>query len=260
MNDTYKEDKVLLAGIEDKIRQCEDQYITTHSSFLDMRQRTLAEARCRQHHGIRFYFYGGYEDAERTLVIFLPEYGEIPENHLPGPGDDNPLALLRISQDGGRTLSHRDYLGSLTALGVKREMIGDILVRDGGADIVILKEMGDFLIYHYEMAGRASLKGNLVPIDQIVVPENRFEEKRDTVASLRLDNLIASAFSMSRGRAAEAVERGLVFINGLQCEKPDRQIKEGDKLVLRGKGKVLLKAVGSVTRKDRISIVLRKYV
>lgn len=247
-----KEDEILLAGIEDKIRQCQENYMTTNSSFLDMRQRTLAEARCRQHAGLRYRFYGGYEDAERTVAVFLPDYAEL--------SDDNPLALLRITQDGYRTLSHRDYLGSLMGLGIKREMIGDILVRDGGADIVIRKDMGEFLLYNYEKAGRTTLKAELVSIEEIIVPENLFEEKRATVASLRLDNLIASAFSLSRGRAAEAIEGGAVFVNGLQSEKADRQIKEGDKLVLRGKGKVLLKEVGGVTKKDRVSVMLHKYL
>ena len=247
-----KEDSILLAGIEDKILQCQDHYTVTNSTFLDMRQRTMAEAVCRQHKGLRYCFYGGYEDAERTVAVFLPDYAEL--------ADYDPLALLRIKQDGRRELSHRDYLGSLMGLGIKREMVGDILVRENGADIVILKEMGEFLLYHYEKAGRTSLHAETASIREIIIPENRFEEKRDTVASLRLDNVIASAFSLSRGRAAEAIESGLVFVNGLQTEKADRQIKEGDKLVLRGKGKVLLKAVGGVTKKDRISIVLNKFL
>lgn len=247
-----KEDAILLAGIEDKIRQCLEYDMTTNSDFLDMRQRTLAEALCRQQKGLRYCFYGGYEDAERTAAVFLPDYASLE--------DQNPLALLRISQNGHQSLSHRDYLGSLMGLGVKREMFGDILVRGNGADIVIMKDMEGFLLYHYEKAGRASLKAEIVPIEEIIVPENRYEEKKDTVASLRLDNLIASAFSTSRGRAAEAITAGMVYVNGLQSEKPDRQIKEGDKLVLRGKGKVLLKAVGNVTKKNRITIVLYKYV
>lgn len=247
-----KEDAILLAGIEDKIRQCLEYNMMTNSTFLDMRQRTLAEALCRQQKGLRYCFYGGYEDAERTAAVFLPDYAELQEQ--------NPLALLRITQDGYCALSHRDYLGSLMGLGVKREMIGDILVRGNGADIVIMEGMEDFLLYHYGKAGRTSLNAEIVSIGEIIVPENRFEEKKDTVASLRLDNLIASAFSMSRGRAAEAIVGGMVFVNGLQSDKADRQIKEGDKLVLRGKGKVLLKAVGNVTKKNRISIVLNKYV
>ncbi len=247
-----KEDAILLAGMEDKIRKSIDSYMVTNSDFMDMRQRTLAEAQCRQHKGLRYCFYGGYEDAERTVAVFLPDYAELE--------DYNPLALLRITQDGYRELSHRDYLGSLMSLGIKREIVGDILVRGSGADIVIMKDMGDFLLYNYEKAGRTALRAEIVSIDQIIVPEGRFEEKRDTVASLRLDNLIASAFSTSRGKAAEAIQRGLVFVNGLQTEKPDRQIKEGDKIVLRGKGKVLLKEIGGTTRKDRITIVLLKYM
>lgn len=247
-----KEDTILLAGIEDKIRQCLAYDIMTNSAFLDMRQRTLAEALCRQQKGLRYCFYGGYEEAERTAAVFLPDYAELE--------DDNPVALLRIAQDGHRTLSHRDYLGSLLSLGIKREMIGDILVRTNGADIVIIKDMAEFLLCHYEKAGRTSLKAEVISIGEIIVPENRFEEKKDTVASLRLDSLIASAYSMSRGRAAEAIEGGMVFVNGLQSVKADRQIKEGDKLVLRGKGKVLLHSVGNVTKKNRISIVFHKYI
>ena len=247
-----KEDSILLAGIEDKIEQCLDHYMVTNSTFLDIRQRTIAETQCRQHKGLRFCFYGGYEEAERAVAVFLPDYAELPAH--------NPLALLRISQGGHRELSHRDYLGSLMGLGIKREIIGDILVRENGADIVIIKDMGEFLLHHYEKAGRTSLKAEIIPIEEIIIPESRFEEKRDTVASLRLDNVISSAFSLSRGKSAEAIESGVVFVNGQQSEKSGRPIKEGDKLVLRGKGKVLLKTVGGVTKKDRIIIVLHKYL
>ena len=131
-----KEDEILLAGIEDKIQQSLDYYTTTYSNFLDMRQRTLAEKLCKEVKGLRYIFYGGYEDAERTIAVFLPDYASLE--------DDNPLSLLRISHDGHKELSHRDYLGSLLGLGIKREMIGDILVRKNGADAIILKEIGDY--------------------------------------------------------------------------------------------------------------------
>lgn len=247
-----KEDAILLAGIEDKINQCQEYYITTHTTFLDMRQRTLADGVCRRHAGLQYAFYGGYGEAERAVAVFLPDYATLE--------DANPLALLRIHQDGRKPLSHRDYLGALTGLGIKREIIGDILVREDGADIVILKDMAEFLLYHFDQAGRTSLRGEVIDTSQIIVPEGSFEEKRDTVASLRLDNLISSGFSLSRGRALEAISAGLVYVNGLQTEKADRQMKEGDRLVLRGKGKILLKTIGGVTRKDRISIIIKKYL
>ncbi len=247
-----KEDDILLANIGNKMDQCLANDMITSSGFLDMRQRLLVEGACRRRKGPVYSFYGGYDDAERTVAVFLPDYARLE--------DDNPLALLRIIQDGYKELSHRDYLGSLTGLGIKREMIGDILVRRDGADVIVLKKMADFLLLHYEKAGRVNLKVEIKPIEYLIIPEARFEEKRDTVASLRLDNVIASAFSLSRSSAAESINDGIVFINGLQCEKTDHLVKEGDKLVVRGKGKALLEIVGGVTRKDRTVIVIKKYL
>jgi RNA-binding protein YlmH len=247
-----KEDEILLAGIEDKIQQSVDYYIPTYSNFLDMRQRTLVERICKGIKGLRYLFYGGYEDAERTVVAFLPDYARLE--------DDNPLSLLRISQDGHRELSHRDYLGSLLGLGIKREMIGDILVRKDGADVIIIKEISDFLLFHYDKAGRTALQVQLLPMGELIVPEGHFEEKKVTVASLRLDNVVGSAFALSRTKASEAINGGVVYVNGLLTVKPDQPVKEGDKLVFRGRGKAILQKIGGTSKKDRVFIVIRRYL
>lgn len=260
-----KEDQILLAAMEDQMDRCASQFTVTHSAFLDMRQQTLVHQLCTGRKGMQYGFFGGYPDAERRVAVFFPEYiaaktQEQQDIFLFESQEDNPLALLRMCQGGGRRLTHRDYLGSLLGLGIKREMAGDILVRGNGCDILVLKELGSFLLSHYGKAANASLQGELLPLSQLIVPENLREEKRDTVASLRLDNVIAKAFSLSRGKAASAVGGGLVFVNGLQVTKADRPVKEGDKLVLRGKGKVLLKEVGGSTRKDRCVIVMDRFL
>ncbi|MBN7772203.1 RNA-binding protein [Clostridium aminobutyricum] len=264
-----KEDDILLRNIEDKIDKCMDDYRSTNSIFLDLRQRSLAENSCKRRSGLQFIFYGGYEEAERTIALFLPDYISLSNTdfktihaYFQENEEDNPLALLRIINESskGKELSHRDYLGALTGLGVKREMIGDILVRKDGADIIILKEMADFLMIHYEKAGRAYLNAEVKTIAELIVPEGQFEEIKDTVASLRIDNVVASAFRTSRGKAAEAITGGFVFLNGIQTDKTDKQVKEGDKLVLRGKGKVILQEIGGSTRKDRVFIILKKYL
>ena len=76
---------------------------------------------------------------------------------------------------------------------------------------------------------------------------------------MRLDNVIASAFGLSRGKAAEAIGRGIVFVNHVEVTKADFQLKEGDKLTLRGKGKARLSEIGGKSRKDRQYITLEKY-
>ena len=182
----------------------------------------------------------------------MPDYGD---------ESDCPLSVIRIKTPaGGRKLTHRDYLGSLTGLGLKREMIGDILVGDEGADVIIKEEVKDFILMNYSKAGRATLSLESVDIEDLHVPEARVETVKDTVASLRLDNVIASAFRLSRAKAAEAIRSGLVFVNSMESEKPDMQVEEGSKLVLRGKGKAYLREVGGRTRKDRTYIVIERFM
>ena len=251
-----KEDKMLLVGIEDKFSQCSSQYRLTYTNFLDMRQRSLAENLCRQlmrgQEDIRCVFYGGYDEAERTIAAFLPDYAD---------ESDCPLFVIRIkAPSAGRKLTHRDYLGSLTGLGLKREMIGDILVNDTGADIIVMEDVKDFILMNYDKAGRTSLTTEAVSLDELRIPEARTVTVNDTVASLRLDNVISSAFKLSRAKAAEAIRSGLVFVNSIQSEKTDMQVNEGDKLVLRGKGKAYLREIGGRTRKDRLYITIERYV
>lgn len=251
-----KDDKMMLARAEDKLQQSVQQYRTTYTNFLDLHQRSLVEGLWRElsrgAEGTRCVFWGGYNDAERTVAAFLPDYaGE----------EDCPLSVIRIkTPPGGRKLTHRDYLGSLLGLGIEREMIGDILTVENGADVIILEDICDFIMMNYSKAGRTTLELQALPLTELHVPEQHTVMVKDTVASLRLDNVISAAFSLSRAKAAEAIRAGLVFVNSIQSEKTDMQVDEGVKLVLRGKGKAYLREVGGRTRKDRIFVVIEKFV
>ncbi len=264
-----KEDNFFLGQIEDKISKCQNKYIMTATGFLDSHQQSLARMYCKKNFiqvyeaetekqeyldfpSCRTVFYGGYEDAERVIMINLPDYATIEQ--------DNPLTVIRaVKPAGGRELTHRDYLGSLLGLGVKRESFGDILVREDGADIITLKDMADFVMMNYCQAGRTTLSLSEHPVSELIVPERKSVTVVDTVASLRLDNIVSSAFGLSRGKAAEAISKGIVFVNHVQVMKTDFSIKEEDRIVLRGKGKACLKEIRGKSRKDRIYIVLEKY-
>lgn len=251
-----KDDRMLLARVEDKLQQCLQQYRTTYTNFLDLHQRSLVEGLWRELNrwasDTRCVFWGGYDDAERTVAAFLPDYA----------GDEDcPLSVIRIkTPSGGRKLTHRDYLGSLLGLGLEREMIGDILAAENGADVIIMEDICDFIMMNYSKAGRTSLELQALPLSELHVPEHQTVMIKDTVASLRLDNVVAAAFSLSRAKAADAVRAGLVFVNSIQSEKPDMQVDEGVKIVLRGKGKAYLREVGGRTRKDRIFVAIEKFI
>ena len=220
-------------------------------------------------------YYGGYDDAERVVMACLPYYMTDPEltgsqqvenNGMTADYFNEILTVIRaVSPKGsaasgkGRPLSHSDYLGALMGLGIRRSVIGDIIVTDDGADIIVLKEMAEFLLMNLTGAGKARISTEEVPLSDLRIPESRFDEITDTVASLRLDAVLASAFRMSRGKAAEAVRQGLVFVDHIEAAKPDMTVSEGSELVIRHKGKAKLLQAGSRTRKDRINITIARY-
>lgn len=120
--------------------------------------------------------------------------------------------------------------------------------------------MADFLRYNYDKAGRTPINVEIVPAGEAVTVKQEFKVITDTVASLRLDSVLSSAFGISRAKAQEAVRRGIVFVNSSLCEKPDCQVREGDRFVIRGKGKARLAETGGKSRKDRIYIKVEKYI
>jgi RNA-binding protein YlmH len=259
------EDNLLLAGIEDKMEQAVNKNKMTVTRFLDTCQQALAQRVCKRHKELRAFFYGGYPQAERAVCVFLPEYitaadlTELAAYFTENP-DENPLMLLRISKDSFSALGHRDYLGSLMALGIKRETVGDILVRDDGCDIVVLKSMIKFLEDNLNKAGRGTLSTVITNVEAIITPEQKTEEKLCVVSSLRLDSAVSAAYNISRTLAAEAINKGIVSVNGLQIQKPDAKIAQGDKIVLRGKGKVVVKELAGETKKGRLKILFEKFI
>ncbi len=252
-----KEDQLLLAVIDDKMNYCENNYIETHTGFLDTHQVSIVNTYFRTLKG-RHMLYGGYPEAERCIAVFLPDYLN-EESFI--TSEDNPLSVLSIrTAKGAKALTHRDYLGSVLSLGLKRDVIGDIVVLDDGADMIILKEMENFLLSNYSKAGHSSLSVEIKPIDKLRYEEISLKHAKDTVASLRLDNIVAAVFNLSRGKAQEAIKSGTVFLNSIETTKPDILVEELDKVVLRGRGKAKIIEVGGRSRKDRICIEYDIYI
>ena len=198
---------------------------------------------------------GGYDGAERRVLVFLPDWME-PEYLQSG----DYLSVLRCTWFKEDKLTHRDFLGSLMGMGVRRDTVGDILVGDGSCDILTLPTVAGFLKDSLTSAGRVKLHVSEVPLEEVRVPVQERKVLHDTVAALRLDSVLAVGFSLSRGKAAEAVTSGRVQVNWTDCQKPDRPVAQGDTLTLRGLGKCVLEEVGHQTKKGRVFVTLKRYL
>ncbi len=248
------EDRVLLAKVWDKINTGIRRDIPSNTGFLSPRELEMTRFLFGDVPGL--YAFGGYGDAERKMLVYLPEY--LDESYL--MESDSPLCCLRATYYAQDVLSHRDFLGALMGAGIVRETVGDICVGQGQCDFFLTAEMAPYVLQNFLSAGRTKLSLTQIPLSQASIPEPEIKEIRDTLASLRLDSVISSGFRIGRSLAAQYITAGKAAIDGLPCEKPDKTVTQGTKISLRGLGKIKLHTVGGQTKKGRISIVIHKYI
>ena len=248
------EDKVLLAKLWDKINMGLRKSILSNTGFLSPRELEMARYLFGDLEGL--HSFGGYPDAERKMLVYLPDYLE--EDTLLDA--DSPVVCLRATFYQGDSLSHRDFLGALMGAGIARETVGDICVGSGSCDFFVTAEIAPYILQNFTGAGRTKVQIAQIPISDVSVPDPETKEIRDTLASLRLDSVISAGFRIGRSAAAQYVASGRAAINGLPCEKPDKQVEEGAKISVRGLGKILLRSVNGQTKKGRISVTIDRYI
>lgn len=254
-----KEDKFLEGQILDKIRQCQDKHMLTYTPFLDLHEQSFAQqllTRELKKVEIRAFFFGGYEEAMRRMLFFIPEYLE--ETWKECLEDILSVVKVKKAKDPHR-LEHRDYLGAFVGLGIKREMMGDILVQEQGADIVVCKDILGVVLEQYKTVGRSSVTLEEKALSEIVFSEEERETKRLTVASNRLDNILSGCFQSSRSEAQAWIQKGIVYVNYVEKYKNEFPLQAGDIVVVRGEGKIKLEEFGALTKKEKLPLYYIKY-
>lgn len=248
------EDRMLLAKLWDKVNTGIRKNIPAATCFLSPRELEMARYLFGEPEYL--YAFGGYAEAERRMLVYLPEYLE--ESSL--MEEDSPVVCLRATFFQGESPSHRDFLGALMGAGIGRETVGDICVDKGSCDFFVTQEIAPYILQNFTSAGRTRLHLEQLPLAHAIIPEPEVKEIRDTLASLRLDSVISSGFRIGRSLASQYVNAGKAAIDGLPCEKPDKPVSEGAKISVRGLGKIKLAQINGTTKKDRISVTIYKYV
>ena len=235
---------IMFAHIFDMATSCDKYYSAVYGDFLS--ENSIAELSSREQFlPLAPVFFGGFDDAERKMVAFVPE----------DIAPQFPISVVRFSSPRIKNLSHRDFLGSILGLGIKREKCGDIIIKDDEAYAFLSDDIATYVANNISKIGREGVKAEIVKSSDIDLPEKSFREIKGTVSSLRLDAIISLFGGTGRGKACEIISGGLVFVNGIQATKNDMHLRDGDTISLRGKGKATL-AVGGTSKKDRIFITL----
>lgn len=177
-----------------------------------------------------------------------------------------PICCVRLqccAQAGAALPAHKDYLGSLMGLELRREALGDIVLPEdqpGTAYVFALEPAAQLICRELFQAGHTELTTELLTLDEVPqFPQAEREMHSATVSSLRLDAVLAAMLHCSRGQASELIEAGRVEINHLPADKPHAQVYEGDVFTVRGKGRFNLTALPGKSRKDRSIIEFFQY-
>lgn len=250
------EGSILRAYISENIEKAQRENIPAAvSKFLDSASLSAAAALARSTAG-RFIFWGGFEGAERVVMLSVPDYidSDDPNEIFTVYADGCPLSAVRVEKDRFSDIGHRDYLGAVMGLGLTRESVGDICVHSDGCDIIALPNAAKYIEDNLTDAGRATLKAKQIPLGEVRAPQVNIKETSITVASPRLDAVAGEIFSLSRSAAAQAIASGAVTVNDEQVLKADRRLSPKDKIVLRGKGRAILGEEFTQTKKGRVRI------
>lgn len=247
-----RDEVVFASHIEDLARACESKNIPVFSQFLDLRQQKIAKA-CVESFGLKKAFFGGYADAERKMLGVFPDYVQSDDIE-----DGFPITALRISHS--RTLSHRDFLGAFMSLGIKRELLGDILVSDSESFLILSLRMCDYVIQNVNKIGNVGVKISGCELGEIKIPQQQLSNQTAIVSSLRLDCIVAALSNKSRADASKLVLAEKVSVNHQTASSVSKNVTEGDVLSIRSVGKFKIGAVVSQTKKGRYVLSYNKYI
>ncbi|MEK3915100.1 YlmH/Sll1252 family protein [Paenibacillus sp. FSL H7-0331] len=231
-----------------------EQHMVKLTDFLDPRQAFILSTLANRSMDIHIRFDGGHEQAERKRAFVAPEYRALDK-------EDMGISLISVTSLDNKLkdLDHGDYMGSILALGMKREKVGDIYVTDQGCQFIVASEVADYMRLNLQQVHRVHVQTQQLTIDQLQVSPTRLEEMTLSVASLRLDGIVSDVYHLSRAKILIPIKAGRCKLNWKQEEDPSKPLKSGDVVSLQGFGRFQVLEVEGVTKKGRYRLRIGKY-
>ena len=247
------DEQVLMGRLRDLAKRAYEKNIYTYSPFLSLPEQSVLEGMTKELSFIPYELFGGHEMAERKVIGFGSE------ESFGYPGQF-PITILKVTptlEKFGEELNHRDYLGSLMNLGIRRDTIGDILVKGKTGFIFCLDDVAEFILQNLVKIRHTQV--SCIKIDDDIELKPTMIDESYPVSSMRLDVIIAAACKLSRKETLSYFERNEVQLNSRVTTENAVNLKPGDVFSVRGKGKFILESIGGTTKRGRIYINVKRY-
>jgi len=240
-----------LPKIEELCRRAFNRSDTLYSRFLNLSEQKDAVIAARKAN-VYYKLWGGAEDAERQVFGVC----SFDEPDL----TDFPITCLLASPKSIRfsnSFTHRDVLGSLMSLGIKREETGDIIVREEGAYIFCLSQMADFISGALDQISGTQV--TCAPVDPPAGPLRKVTPVRLQVMTPRIDAVVAHLFKLSRSDSQELFRQGKIMVDDAPCPRPDTFLKEGQIISVRGYGRARYDGIEGMSKKGKTNLIVSLY-
>lgn len=244
-------DHILRSRIEDTVRLCNKRGVPCFLGFLDLREQAYTQ-QCLRYNAdsVTISFFGGYPEAERSLLCVSPSYYPVEQNEF-------PLCAVAFRYRTQKKLTHRDVLGTLMNLGIKRDAVGDILCGEGLSVVFVRDEIAPYICEQVQRIGGEGVTV-LPDYDGELPIHTDYEPIRESVASPRADSIVKALVRCSREQAADMIRLGSVSINHMPIDSVSKAINEGDTVSIRGFGRFHIDQIGPLTKKGRLTLLARR--
>lgn len=227
----------------------EQSYAPKLTDFLDPREQQILATVIGKHPEVKWELFGGAPGTERKRAFLFPEYMEV-------QSEDFQVKLFRIDYAKKFiNIEHRQVLGSLMSLGLKRAKFGDILIDGETVQFFAAAEIADYIGLQLESIGRASIRLTEIPLSEAVAVDEEWNEMNSTVSSLRLDTVMSSLFNLSRQKSQLLIQHGHVKVNWTAIENTAFECGEGDIISARGFGRAKIISIEGKTKKDKYRVI-----
>ncbi len=250
----HNEDERLLGDfVLDKIKMVLERKSTERTNFLNPHQRNVGLSLIKQINNINNLEEGGYKKAERKRILVFPDY-LFPDNV------ETSVTIIKVEGNFNfKEVSHKDFLGAILGLGIKREMVGDILVHDDFAQMIVAEEVFDFVKLNFTKVNEVPIEISEIEKDDLVIPTRHTKEIPTTVASMRLDAIASSGFGDSRNKISRDIRNNRVKLNYKVVTDPASEVEIGDLISIRYRGRVEVAEKRGLSNKGRIKLLLKRY-
>ena len=230
----------------------QNAYSCKLTDFLDPREQEIVSSIIGQNGEVQFSLNGGHPNAERKRAFIFPDY------MTPSEGDFQLTAFEIQYAQKFLSIEHRHVLGALMNIGLKRSKYGDISIVGKDVFIVISKEIADFVKMELKDIGKASISLKDIPIQQVKLETEKWEEASTTASSLRIDTIISSVYNFSRQKAQMLIQGQKVKVNWKLIDQTSFECEQGDVISVRGFGRSKLVSIDGKTKKEKYRIIVGK--